>query len=446
MSLAEADAMLGPGYSSCFQQNDPFADRASLENLARWCQRYTPWVSLETGESPESLLLNITGCAHLWGGEESLAETVQRDLAEYGLRARIAIADHVGSAWALAHFADDPCCVVAAGVASRAVMPLPITALRIPWRIVDLLGQLGIERIEQLDQIDRDSLIARLGEEVITRLDQAMGRQLERLHPLEPAAEIQAEWNLEYPLSHSSAVLEIADQLLQSAIDQLSVGWGVVQFEITLRHEERESSRLPIGLSRPSVEVAHLLGLLKLALDRTKLLAPVTGLLLHVTRTAPLEWVQPTLFETEATTDRGEWDGLIDRLSSRLGRDRVVTSFFVPDAQPERACEYQPALGTKRRHRDEAVSTMRRPIRLFELPRRIQVHVAHPSGMPTAYQAEHGVQSIAHAWGPERIETGWWRGQPIGRDYFQIELADGARLWMFRDLATRQWFLHGAFD
>jgi protein ImuB len=306
---------------------------------------------------------------------------------------------------------------------------------------------LGIERIEQLEQLDRDSLIARLGEELITRLDQAMGRRSERLHPLEPASEIKAEWNLEYPLSRSAAVLEIVDQLLQSAIDQLPPGWGIVQFDITLRHEAiKESSRLPIGLSRPSAEIAHLLGLLKLALDRTKLLAPVTGLLLHVTRTAPFELFQPTLFETEATADRREWDGLIDRLSSRLGRDQVVTSFFVPDAQPERACEYQPALVAKRRHRDEAVLAMRRPIRLLTFPKRIQVHVAHPSGMPTAYQEGHGVQSITHAWGPERIETSWWRGQPIGRDYFQIELDDGSRLWIFRDLVTRQWFLHGAFD
>jgi protein ImuB len=450
MSLAEADAMLGPGHSSRFEANDSFADQASLESLARWCQRYSPWVSLDSAHPPEDLFLDIAGCAHLWGGEHGLADTIQRELAQYHLRAKVAIADHVGSAWAWAHFAEKSGGILPPGQASSAVATLPVSALRLSDEMVDLLHKLGIDRVGQLETLARDSVIARLGEQMITRLDQAMGRRHERLQPMNPPIEWRERWNLEYPVAHTSAVLSIVEPLLRSAMNQLPVGWGVVQFEVTLHHEETtDSSRLPIGLCQPSQTLSHLLGLLRLALERTRLAGPVTGVLLHVTRAAPLEWLQPALFETEGTASRRELNGLIDQLSNRLGRHQVVIPRYVPDAQPERACEYKPALGEKLRERGKGTPSSplsRRPIRLFRQPQPVDVHVTHPSGVPATYQCGRFLESIAHAWGPERIETGWWRDQPIGRDYYLIELASGSRLWIFRDLSTRRWFLHGAFD
>jgi protein ImuB len=68
-----------------------------------------------------------------------------------------------------------------------------------------------------------------------------------------------------------------------------------------------------------------------------------------------------------------------------------------------------------------------------------------PEGPPVKFQLAGRDRRIVRAWGPERIETGWWRGGSVRRDYYQVETTDGARYWLFRELATGRWFLHGMF-
>jgi protein ImuB len=149
---------------------------------------------------------------------------------------------------------------------------------------------------------------------------------------------------------------------------------------------------------------------------------------------------------------------LLERLSSRLGADAVVRAISVPDAQPELAVAYQPWIGgedfSERSWKGGLDSSAieggitalaaLRPLRLFAPPRRVQVAVSEPWGMPSGFYWEQAERRVRQAWGPERIETGWWRGKPIRRDYFRVEIVSGERYWLFR--AREVWFVHGVFE
>jgi protein ImuB len=142
--------------------------------------------------------------------------------------------------------------------------------------------------------------------------------------------------------------------------------------------------------------------------------------------------------------------GLVERLSSRLGPLAVTRARLRPEAQPELACRYDAVVQTKRARKSPTAAAGSdlppRPLRLLTKPLRLTVMSIVPDGPPVQLQMSGQRQQIAHCWGPERIETGWWRGRAVGRDYYRVETAAGHRLWLFRRLRDDRWFLHGTFD
>ena len=469
MPTAEAQALAGRLKGSAFEADDPIADRESLDRLASWCQRFSPLVNLESSERPESLYLDITGCAHLWGGEEGLATGLLEELSHYHLIARISIADTFGAAWGVAHYSSSKSTprqqwidqltsdffVVSSEETYSTLKWLPIEALRLPIVMIQTLHELGIYRIEQIEELSRECVIARFSPELLLRLDQAMGRAREILVPKDPPLEGEASWIFEYSVTHTAAVLDITNRLLRSLVGELRLGWGITLLDVLIRHELSDGAlpvrQIPIGLCRPSARPDHILGLVQLALERTRLDGPVAEVRIQIKGSAPLEIFQGELF----TSDRDQPDvrevaSLIDRLTVRLGRQQVLIPRMVADAQPERCCIVEPASDRPSRSRKSAVPTSnyspRRPLRLLTPPEPIDVHVLHPGSKPAFLRHQSHEEQISYSWGPERIETGWWRGRPIGRDYYQVELAMGHRLWIFRDLTSDRWFLHGAFE
>lgn len=463
MPLAEAQSLGGPKYLPFFEVDDPVTDRQSLERLANWCQRFSPIVSIEAAPSPESLFIDVTGSSHLWGGEEGLAHQALDELSHFRLVARIGISDTVGSAWGVAHYAFSPVTgrcqwidqirsksiIIPPGQIGSILASLPVEALRLPEVIVATLHELGIRKVNDVEAVSRERWMSRFGPELLLRLDQAMDRASEVLTPEEPPPELEDSWGLEFPVVHTDAVLKVVERLLKPLIPQVRRGWGITRLEILFHHESltRGVESLPVGLCRPSIRLDHLLGLVRLALDRTKLAGPVTEIRVRIAGTALMEIFQGELFQSERD-DSAEIDGLIDRLSMRLGRRQVVFPRLIADAQPERCCREEPA-SDAHRHRSSLHPLHRhpyRPTRLFLKPRPIDVHAVHPGNKPAFFREKDHQETIRLYWGPERIETGWWRGRPIGRDYYRIELTSGQRLWIYRDLMTGSWFLHGAFE
>ncbi len=531
MSLAEATAL---GNVECLE-HDPLADHTALLQLAGWCEQFGPIVGVE---EPDNLLVDITGLGPLFGGDERLAEQVVRTFQRLGLTVRAAVADTIGAAWALAHFAvggesfrrqdNQPAEHSTKGFASynSIVAPpdntlpvladLPLAALRLSPPVIELLAELGLTTIGQLQSLPRSTLTARFDPQLCLRLDQAIGLMAEPILSHRPLPEITAHMQLEDSI-HDRAALEVA---LAKLLDQISRQLiarqqGAVQLECCLQCETHQPTKLLIGLFRASAHPRHLLELTRLQLERLRLPGPVSAVSLAVLMSAPLTLWQPELFESNSRREiRRQAALLIDRLSNRLSRAAVVQAIDVPDAQPEFAFRYESLTGIAPRrtrpvggksfrrsskskgatgsasvrvhknatgvsgirvpltlpvlpgrkagkkssllrntgrasgtqHREQASLFRLRPMRLEHEPLALEVLSVVPHGPPIQFYLHGAWQRVTHTWGPERIQTGWWRGRYIQRDYYRVETRSVARFWLFRRLSDGTWFLHGVFD
>jgi protein ImuB len=468
--------------------------------LAADCQQFSPLVGCERAATPESLFFDVTGLGPLFGGEEALARRIVEWFRHRGLAIRLAIADTLGAAWALAHFGvvegDRPLSLPAVitppgatgGLSASAadktgtgwqaaratrqskidgtlatcsishgesLSPLPVEALRLPSPTVDLLHQLGLYRIGQLERLPREDLTSRFGPELLQRLDQAAGRRPETVPALVPPPEFEVRRRLEYP----STRREVIGTLLDSAVGQLSqmllrLDRGALRLDCRLGCEGTKGVDFSVGLFQPTAAPRHLLELIQMPLERLFLPAAVTGVCLQAPLTAPLPQRQQELFvgACELASHGRLLAGLINRLSSRLGEKAVVRPRLVADAQPELAWRYDSLVDGRGRRRARrprqgpAAELPPRPLRLLRRPIPLAVVSIAPDGPPLRFTWQVQEHRVADARGPERIETGWWRGRPIGRDYYRVATAAGACFWLFRRLRDAKWFLHGAFD
>jgi len=484
--------------------DDPIADREALETLAEHCGRFSPIVAVEDSPRPDSLLLDITGVARLFGGETAMAEEIINDFTRRGLMTHIAIADTPGAAWAVAHWtpslmrreSDTECStstntaakgrdcklkiencklqidelgyqfptpnhqspianssifvIVPPGGSSAALHPLPIEALRLGEKTLDLLHQLGIRRIGQLELLPRRELSSRFGPRLLKRMDQASGRLAEPLRARQPLPEFAADFSSEYPISHRENIEAVLEELIAQVAGKLAgCNRGAARLECRLELLSGDVFPVSFGLFEPTASQQHLLGLMQLQFERLRLPGPVTTIHVAATATAPLEHPQQEMFAGDsARQNPRHLAGLVDRLSSRLGRRAVLGVRLCHDAQPELAWRGDPLVGDTRRRRLRKIAPTEmppRPLRLLPRPIRLAATSIMPDGPPLRFHLGGREHRVAHTWGPERIETGWWRGRTIGRDYYRVETATGRRFWLFRRLRDGQWFVQGMF-
>jgi protein ImuB len=464
MPVAEALALDGRLH---VEQMNIEADMSALELLAAWAGRFSPIVALEGSDRIYALLLDITGCAACFGGEDKLLERVVRELREQCWNARVAIADTVGAAWGLAHYGGTPVWAPP-GQTEAAMLPLPVAALRVPDETVRCLTELGIERIGELMTLPRSSLPARLGPMVLERLDQALGQQPEVLVPHRPPPPVEANFQFEYATDHRDAIDYALNQLIQRVCRLLEERHaGARKIDCLLHYEMAKPSRLEIELVRPSRSVRHLSMLFRARFERVTLDEPACAMSLRVPAAVPLDAAQGEIFDSELAHHDAELAKLVDELSNRLGRKAVTRARLDADPQPEYACCYEPLIShpdgrtspsrAVRKPRrdpslftedsaDSAVPLPIRPLRLWPEPILIPTTSVIPEGPPVRFSWEGAEHSIARSWGPERIETGWWRGQDVHRDYYLVETVTGARFWIYRSRDDSRWFLHGCFD
>jgi protein ImuB len=309
---------------------------------------------VEVAAAPDSLLLDITGCAHLFGGERGLLREVMRDFAGRGLSIRAAIADSVGAAWAVAHyghFARLPsgwggrAAVIPPGRQGEVLARLPVEALRLPDSVLALLHELDVRRVSQLQKLPRASLPSRFGPEVLQRLDQALGHRPEPITPQRPPEPVRAVWLLEHPTSDRRVVKAIVRKLIQQVAATLERRQaGAQQFVCRLGIAGHEPVGLSVGLVHPSASAAHLYDLVCLQLERTAVPGEVASVNVSAALTAPLGSEQRKIFD--AGPRRGNWKQLavlINRLSSRLGKQAVLRAWLAADAQPELVTRYEEA-------------------------------------------------------------------------------------------------------
>jgi protein ImuB len=478
MLLAEAQS-LWPGSAEKavrFENHDPHGDRDKLRELAGWAGQYSPYVAIDDAESPDCLLVDVTGCDYFAGGERGLAEKAVNGLRMKGYWAFAAIADTIGAAWAVAHSGvrkGAEIVVVPPWRHEEALRPLPVETLRLSRRVADQLHEVKVVRIDQLLVLPRESLPSRFGPELLTRLDQALGHLPEVLKPEKPTEPLETHWDFELPVEDQQTVLAVFEHLLERLLKKIPRDrLGVHRMLITLKLADYGPKHFPVDLLRPTASQRDLMDLLRLQLERLRIPGEVEGIVVRIAALASLEFRQADLFGGGRLENGDEATRLIERLSSRLGPQAVLRPRLVPDAQPEFAYEYDPWLAATRslrsgardlaqpgsrsrfpkrgrpalRSEDSAsrLTAMTRPIHLLS-PQAVEVVSVYPGGSPRRLFWDDRDHMVKRAWGPERIETGWWRGGDVRRDYFVVETAAGERLWLFRDLADGSWFLHGVF-
>ena len=433
-------------------------DRSLLAGAMEEFSARIGWI--DHGEAA-GLALDVGGTAHGFGGEAGLVEHLRRRLDERRLVAVCAAADTLGAAWAVAQalpagrsgrFA---CRRVPPGRTLAALAPLPLETLRLSPTTLRLLRELGFATIGGVLQLPRDAVAERFAPELLQRLDEATGRAAEVFAPYRPAPQWEAAESWESGLVSVEQIARACERLLPRVLEPIAAqGLGVVRWTAELTGEAGGRRRLLVGLLRPTLVRRHLIELLQLRLESLVVREPIVGVRLAVLDAAPPAVRQATLFdETTPPIESTQWTSLVERLAGRLGPDAVLRIRPRADHQPERAWRGEPWIERRRRGAasgsrggEERFFLPPRPTLLLPRPRPIRVLALAPQGHPQSFHDRGRESRVVRSRGPERIETGWWRGPSLRRDYFQVETAGGVCCWLFRNLRTQGWFLHGWFD
>ena len=477
MALADARAMI-PALGVA--DDDLGADAALLEAIADWAERYTPLVALDPGSAQPGLFLDITGCAHLFGGESELVADLVARLQRQGFCARAAIADTPGAASALARFGADSVSVVPVDAAAAVLKPLPLAALRLAADTIAALDRVGLKRIGQIMGAPRGPLAGRFGRTLIQRLDQALGIDEEAISPRRSVPAMLAERSFSEPIGLEEHVAAALASLAATLCQMMEThGVGARLLELSLFRVDGAVSRIAIGTGRPLRTPKRVLALFheKLAGLATEIDA---GYGFDMVRLAVLEAAPLSAAQIDLSGDavaEADLEGLIDRIGIRLG-SRAIGRFAARDSHiPERAEAFadfsssplegeagflrfaisKSALEIPEGGEDTdadvpgASDAIARPLRLFARPEPVEAIAEVPDGPPARFRWRRTLYRVARAEGPERIAAEWWRDDDLTRDYFRVEDASGHRFWLFREglygheTAAPRWYLHGVF-
>ncbi|WP_235017115.1 DNA polymerase Y family protein [Tistlia consotensis] len=477
MALADARA-LAPDLRVL--ERDRPAERRALEALADWLERYSPWVALDPMAEPAGaagLLLDVSGCAHLFGGEAALAGDLLSRLGRIapgalgrrGHHGRLAIADTPGAAWAAARYATGaagPFRLVAPGRQAAALTELPVAALRLAAAQVELLARFGLTTIGRLAALPPETLTARAGPEVARRLRQALGEVDEPVSPRRPVPAQRVRRVFGEPIAAAEDLARGLEGLLIGLCDRLeAAGLGARRVELALHRVDGSVQRQGVGLSRASRDADRLKRLFAQRLERLDPGFGVDALVVTAPECEPLDALQMALSPRHASEPRGDaasdLAALVDRLETRLGAGSVTRPAPRESHLPERAAR---SLKPFARPLRKGVATgwprgLPRPPRLLARPEPIEVIAALPDSPPRQFRWRRLLHRVVRAEGPERIAPEWWLRDPAAaaegaRDYFRVEDEDGRRFWLYRsglpegpggNPAGGRWYLQGLF-
>ena len=435
------------------QPHNQQGDREELARLATRMMRFTPLV---TPDPPDGLLLDITGCAHLWGGEEAMVEAVASDAAvlDAGYTLRAALADHAAAARALVRY----------GRGQTDVRGLPIAALELENDAARGLERAGLKSIGDLAARPMAAIAARFGPSAVLALRRLLGEEAAPTTPLRATAPLRFERSFAEPVALQATIAAcFRDLLLQAAqvLEQRALGGRA--FRLILHRSDGLRQHLDITTSQPTRDPAPVLRLFD---ERIAALAdpldPGFGydrITLLVPATQPLSARQSEL-EGEGEEDHALAD-LVDRLSTRLGAERIYRLAPHDSHIPERSQRRLPALHHSTARPWPAPDSEEAPLRpllLFDPPQPVTAMASVPDGPPLRFRWQGQLHEVVLAEGPERIAPEWWR-LPQGhltdhggltRDYYRVENAQGNRFWLFRHGLYQErhnpaWYLHGIF-
>ncbi|MEP3479668.1 MAG: hypothetical protein ABJZ55_10505 [Fuerstiella sp.] len=467
---------------------NPDVQRQALKDIAEKLRQFAPLIAVDTTAIPDCLLLDVTGCGPLFGGEVPLAERLLKVTSAANLDARLAISESVAAAWAFTHPSghllheaaaakhrrqvapgaadwDLPLIVIPQGQAETWLAELPITSGRLPMDDIQLLKRLGIVTLKQLCHLPQDDLPSRISEEGRLKVRQLRGLDDELLDALPEANPVQSIWVSEFGVKGKEHIKLVFQVLVEDVVKQLLVrNIGAIKATCDLKTEAGEILTVEANVVRPVQTERDLLELLNLKLETIRLRDTVMTAKM-VLATAPLMVRrQQDLFHSEQQIHpEEELTTMINRLSSRLSANAVLTAQKTSSSAPEQAIQLDPIVNPEDKIRTgrtaasipqrlvdpESVSpasqqTTSMPIRLLPYAVPIASKTEHPLKHGFSWDGNRYV--VLSAVGPDRIQSRWWDEEAVHRDYYRVTTTTGPVLWIFQSLTNRLWYLHGVFD
>lgn len=402
-------------------------ERAALEGIAAWLCGFTPAVSLEP---PHDLLAEVEGSLRLFGGLAALVERLRRGLDEIGFGGTLAAAPTARAALWLACAGQEEL-IEEATELRPALAALPAAVACAEPAARELLHNIGVASIGKLLKLPRAGVARRFGERLLDDLDRALGSLPEPRIFFKPAPRFAAKLEFDAEVLHAEGVLFAARRLLAQLEGLLAAQQaGIRRFTLTLAHRRGEPSVVEIGLGSPGREAERFVQLLRERLGALGAVAPIEAIRIEAGEFEPFAASTAGLF-ADARSDAENWARLVERLRARLG-DAVHGLALHEDHRPELASRSVEVDAQASKIEAPAAP---RPLWIFDAPRPLQDREGAP-------QYEGALELLA---GPERIESGWWDGREVRRDYFVARAPNAALLWVFRE-AGGGWYLHGVFS
>ena len=415
------------------RDRDTEAEMRALAQLATWTLTFTPMACLAP---PNAIVAEIGASLRLFGGLPQLVARLTGGLHALGYANRMGIARTPGAALLLARAG------ITQPVDDRARLPyvlgpLPLALLDLPDATRNTLREAGVTTFAQAAALPRDGLARRFGKAIVERIDHALGLSPDPRASFVPPPVFGGRLDLPAPVHDVEALSFGVQRLVRDLADWLNArGLGAVRLTLVLDHERYLRQRglpateVPFALGAPARMPSHLMGVLRERLSRVALPAPVEAMMLRSDETAPLAGRNLGLLPGD-DADRVEVP-LADRLRARLGEDALIRLLPHADHRPELATD------------EKAMPARTKALPLPDAPRPLWL-LSEPQPLASVMESRPWVLRD----GPERIESGWWDGADIRRDYFVADTHDGATVWIYRDhrygVEDGEWFLHGLF-
>ncbi|MFT3701335.1 MAG: DNA polymerase Y family protein [Agriterribacter sp.] len=415
-----------------------------LTRIAAWCIRFSPVVAIDP---PDGLLLDVSGCTHLWGGDKPYLTELYKRFKSRGYDIRLAIADTPAAAWAVARFGKDSL-IIAKGQSLDALLALPPEALRLEAATVERLYKLGLRTVQQFIHMPAQTLRRRFGSACILRINQALGVEEEMLQPVVPIPDYQERLPCLELIATATGIAIALEKLLATMCARLQREQkGLKKLCFKGYRVDGKMEQVDIATNSPSHHAKHLFKLFEIKLPNIEpdlgielFVLEASGIAEHVAKQEYLWGGAGGLHDIRIAE-------MIDRMAGRVGIQNITRYLPAEHYWPERSMQQAKML-------EEQITTAwpttkPRPVQLLSQPEPITVTAPVPDYPPMSFRYKGILHTIAKADGPERIEQEWWLQQGQHRDYYAVEDKEGRRYWIFRlghyDDKTYQWFIHGFF-
>jgi protein ImuB len=424
--------------------NQPNLETKLLTRIGKWAIRFAPIIAIDP---PHGIILDCSGCTHLWNGEKAYLQTILKRLRDTGYHCSAALSDTIGTSWAIARY-NSISPIIAQNQQYNALVNLPPRALRIAEPIVQRLHKLGLDKIGKFIQMPRSVLRRRFGEEFLLKLAQALGTAEETLKPLVIIPPYQERLACLEPIRTRTAITIAIKNLLEMLCARLSSeGMGIRHATLKGYRLDGKITQIQIGTNQSTHKIDHLCKLFEIKIASIE---PALGIELFTLSAAKVE---PVLVHQEKL-----WNGkpgladqglaqLLDRLAGKIGAQAIRR--YLPQAHywPERSL--RPAISLEEQTASHWQTSNPRPMEILARPEPVQVTAPVPDYPPMNFRYQDELHLVKKADGPERIEREWWMEKGEHRDYYVLEDQKGQRYWVFRlghyNQEKSGWFIHGFF-